>query len=306
MLLLIALAVSGCARRDAPAPIEYGIKNDGFSGDNYQTQRHKVIHGDTIVSIARQYMVSVALLLEYNRLTSANLRIGQVLIIPQRTATGVMPEKVQVVSSAPIIKVQQEGEGIRSGPNGLSPDKYAEQLVKSKPAKASEKVSPQELERKLDAQLASIKGQKASPATEPQKKSVLPKKVESAQVTLNPPLQGKILSKYKALLGDGYNDGINIGAKLGAPVKAAGSGTVLFASDQLKAYGNLVLIKHNDSLMTVYGHLSKIAVKKGTKVRGGTVIGWVGKSGNVSTPQLHFEVRLNKAPVDPNKFIKQW
>jgi murein DD-endopeptidase MepM/ murein hydrolase activator NlpD len=214
-----------------------------------------------------------------------------------------MPEKVQVASSAPIIKGQQEGEEIRSAPSDLSSDKYAEQLVRSKPAKAPDKVSPQELERKLDAQLASIKGQKASPTTESQKKNVLPK-VESGQITLNLPLQGKVLSKYKAPLGDGHNDGINIGAKLGAPVKAAGSGVVLFASDQLKAYGNLILIKHNDSLMTVYGHLSKIAVKKGATVRGGTVIGWVGKSGNVSSPQLHFEVRLNKSPVNPSKFIK--
>ncbi|MDR1365518.1 MAG: peptidoglycan DD-metalloendopeptidase family protein [Holosporales bacterium] len=305
MLLLIVLAASGCARREAPAPIEYGIKNDGFVDDNYQAQHHRVVRGDTIVSIARRYVVSVAQLAEYNKLTNINLKIGQILMIPQRSAAGAAPEKVQVVSSVPIIKSQQEGKEVESAPRSLSSDRYAEQLVRSKPAKASDKASPEELERKLDAQLASIKGKKTSPTTEPQKKNVSPKKVESGQVTLNTPLQGKILSKYKSSLGDGYNDGINIAAKLGAPVRAAGSGVVLFASDQLKAYGNLILIKHNDSLMTVYGHLSKIAVKKGAKVHGGTIIGLVGKSGNVSIPQLHFEVRLNKVPVNPSKFIKQ-
>ncbi|MDR1475552.1 MAG: M23 family metallopeptidase [Holosporales bacterium] len=302
VLLLISIALSGCTRRSAPAPVEYGIENDGFVDYASHVKRHRVVAGDTIASISDRYMVSVGQLIDYNKLETQRLKIGQLLMIPPNARPTAIPEKVEVVSSVPIIKGYEERSYTNRG--NIVDDKHAEQIVRSKPTKPdkTEKVSAKDLESKLDAQLASIKGKK-SLSTPEKKVTAVAEKPETLNLSM--PLKGKILSKYHASLGDGYNDGINIEAKLGAPVKSAAPGVVLFASGQLKAYGNLILIKHNDSIMTVYGHLSKMAVKKGAKIHKNMVIGWVGKSGNVTSPQLHFEVRQNKIPIDPYKFVKR-
>ena len=118
------------------------------------------------------------------------------------------------------------------------------------------------------------------------------------------PVEGKVVSKFGTTADGLRNDGINIAAPAGAPVRAAADGIVAYAGNQLRGFGNLVLIRHASGLITAYAHNQSLLVKKGDKVSRGQVIARVGSSGNVSKPQLHFEVRKNEEPVDPMKYLR--
>ena len=117
------------------------------------------------------------------------------------------------------------------------------------------------------------------------------------------PVKGKILSNYGLLAKGLRNDGINISANKGDPVFAVESGKIVYAGNEIQAFGNLILIKHLNNKTTAYAHLDKIKVNKGQNIKKGEVIASVGNSGKVSTPQLHFEVRDSNGPLDPLKFL---
>lgn len=117
------------------------------------------------------------------------------------------------------------------------------------------------------------------------------------------PVKGRIISGFGNLGSGRKNDGINIKAGLGATVKAADAGTVAYAGNELKGFGNLILIKHNDGWITAYAHNDKLFVRKGQKVKRGEKIATVGSTGSVTTPQLHFEVRSGKKAVNPRPYL---
>ena len=117
------------------------------------------------------------------------------------------------------------------------------------------------------------------------------------------PLQGPIISDFGPKGPDQRNDGINIGAQVGASVRAAAAGDVVYAGDQVPGFGNLVLIKHADGWVTAYGHLSRVLVKMQQKVTQGQEIGFAGATGGVSEPQLHLEIRYAPSPLDRAKPI---
>jgi murein DD-endopeptidase MepM/ murein hydrolase activator NlpD len=117
------------------------------------------------------------------------------------------------------------------------------------------------------------------------------------------PLQGPIVSDFGPKPTGLRNDGINIGAPVGASVRAAAAGDVVYAGDQVPGFGNLVLIKHADGWVTAYGHLSRALVKMQQKVFQGQEIGLAGATGGVSEPQLHFEIRFAPGPLERAKPI---
>jgi murein DD-endopeptidase MepM/ murein hydrolase activator NlpD len=117
------------------------------------------------------------------------------------------------------------------------------------------------------------------------------------------PLNGRILAGYGAAPDGSRNDGISIEAPRGAPIAAIETGTVAYAGNELRGYGNLILIKHSDGWISAYGHCDELLVKKGDQVNRGKVIAKVGATGNVSGPQLYFELRRGKQPVDPRQFL---
>ncbi len=114
------------------------------------------------------------------------------------------------------------------------------------------------------------------------------------------PVTGKVISSHGPKKGGLHNDGINIAAPAGTPVRAAESGVVAYTGGDLKGFGKLVLIKHRDGYVTAYAHNSQILVQRGETVRRGDVIARVGETGNVDTPQLHFEIRKDAKPVNPS------
>ena len=113
------------------------------------------------------------------------------------------------------------------------------------------------------------------------------------------PLAGKVVSRFGSKGGGQVNDGVDIAAALGTNVAAAGDGVVVYAGNEIAVFGGLVMIDHGGGWMTAYGHLGKLAVARGAKVKRGHLLGSVGDTGYVSTPQLHFEIRKDRNPIDP-------
>jgi murein DD-endopeptidase MepM/ murein hydrolase activator NlpD len=119
------------------------------------------------------------------------------------------------------------------------------------------------------------------------------------------PLQGAVLSTFGPKPGGLHNDGINIKARSGDPIRAAEAGVVVYAGNGLKSYGNLVLVRHAGGWVTAYAHADRILVGRGDTVKKGDVIAWAGQTGGVPEPQLHFEIRKGTAAVDPLKYLDQ-
>lgn len=117
------------------------------------------------------------------------------------------------------------------------------------------------------------------------------------------PLSGPIVSGYGPKPDGLHNDGINIAAPAGTPVRAADGGVVAYAGDELRGFGNLVLIRHADGWMTAYAHLDRMTVERGRRVARGQEIGTVGQTGGVPSPQLHFEIRQGSRALDPMGFL---
>jgi murein DD-endopeptidase MepM/ murein hydrolase activator NlpD len=117
------------------------------------------------------------------------------------------------------------------------------------------------------------------------------------------PVRGRVLANYGNTPGGGHNDGINIAAPRGTAVHAIDGGTVVYAGNEVKGYGNILLIRHSDGWISAYAHLGELGVKQGEAIAAGEVIGKVGDSGGVAEPQLHFELRRGKRPVDPKEFL---
>ena len=119
------------------------------------------------------------------------------------------------------------------------------------------------------------------------------------------PIKGRIISNFGPKSGGLYNDGINIKADRGSPVKAAENGVVAYVGNELKGYGNLVIIKHSGGYITAYAHLEKFTVKRGERVAKGEEVGAVGSSGNVSSPQLYFGLRKGRDAINPKKYLSK-
>ncbi len=122
---------------------------------------------------------------------------------------------------------------------------------------------------------------------------------DSASPEFRWPARGRVIQGF----GSGGNDGINIAVPEGTQVKAAENGTVVYAGSELKGYGNLVLIRHPNGFVSAYANNGSLDVKRGQTVRRGQTIALSGQSGDVSSPQLHFELRKGSKPVDPSKYL---
>lgn len=146
---------------------------------------------------------------------------------------------------------------------------------------------------------STTKGQAAKRRAANTKLPEAPRRVGRFQV----PLKGQVISNFGPKEGGLHNDGINIAARSGAPIKAAENGVVVYAGNELRGYGNLLLVRHSDGWVTAYAHTSKFRVRPGDRVKQGQVIAEVGQTGNVDRPQLHFELRKGTRAVNPNSLI---
>ena len=165
---------------------------------------------------------------------------------------------------------------------------------------------------------AALEAAAPAPETRPEPRKIEPKKAEVSRENTasipkqeikpasdgaNPefrwPARGRIIQGFKS----GGNDGINIAVPEGTAVKAAEGGVVKYAGSELKGYGNLVLIQHPNGFVSAYAHNGELDVKRGDTVKRGQTIAKAGQTGNVSSPQVHFELRKGSTPVDPTGFL---
>lgn len=140
----------------------------------------------------------------------------------------------------------------------------------------------------------------AAPTTPPAPKAAKPAPAVAAPRSAYIwPAKGDVVAKFGQTINGAKNDGVNIALPAGSTVQSAAAGEVVYSGDALKGFGNLVLVKHSDGYMSAYGHNSKLLVKKGDKVTQGQKIAESGSTGDVKTPQLHFELRKGTQPIDP-------
>ena len=117
------------------------------------------------------------------------------------------------------------------------------------------------------------------------------------------PVEGEIITEFGPSARGVHNDGVNISSIPGAPVMVSATGTVAFVGENIKNFGKLVLVKHDGGIITAYAHLQDIAVREGQVLTAGDTIGSVGATGRVVSPQLHFEIRKSRQPIDPRRLI---
>jgi murein DD-endopeptidase MepM/ murein hydrolase activator NlpD len=239
---------------------------------------HFVNHGDTLASIARKNHISAAELARANGLApSAKLKLGTKLTVPGvRTAAVAAP--VAPVTAAPLAGTLQP--------------------VAAAPAPAT----------KMAAVAAPVQSARLAQATtnveeKPVETSAKAAETTSALPTFRWPVRGKVVTSYGAKTNGKSNDGINLAVPEGTPVKAAEDGVVAYSGNELKGYGNLVLVRHSNGYVTAYAHASELMVKRGDTIKRGQVIAKSGQSGEVASPQLHFEIRKGSSPVDPLQFL---
>jgi murein DD-endopeptidase MepM/ murein hydrolase activator NlpD len=117
------------------------------------------------------------------------------------------------------------------------------------------------------------------------------------------PVKGRVIAGFGSKPNGTQNDGINLAVPEGTPIKAADDGVVAYAGNELKGYGNLVLIRHSNGFVSAYAHASELMVKRGDTIKRGQVIAHAGQTGSVTSPQLHFEIRKGSTPVDPAQYL---
>jgi murein DD-endopeptidase MepM/ murein hydrolase activator NlpD len=229
---------------------------------------HVVGPGESLMGIARKYHKSVRQIADANRLRyDAPLRIGDRLTIPG------------VVASAP----QQQHA----------------------PAPVASRFPPPVVQQpKPAAQTASNENHSkihvATPAAEAEKETTAS---NGGAPQFRWPVRGRVISGFGPMTNGQQNDGVNLSVPEGTSVRAADDGTVAYAGNELKGYGNLLLVRHANGYVTAYAHASELMVKRGDVVRRGQIIAKSGATGTVTSPQLHFEIRKGSLPVDPMTYL---
>jgi len=293
-----------------------------------------VAQGDDAESVSRRYGVPTAALVKSNGLSSGSqIHAGMHLVIPVYSASGepsgAKPKKVAAddaadvapdkhnkakvkdvaADAAPKAKSNAKGDARDEKLAAKSTDKKSEKVADKGAEKSAAKTATPKVEAKNDAASQTTTAKKSQPDVTPTA-SVKPNETAAAMTSAEAdaagiapefrwPARGRIIDAFKA----GGNDGINIAVPEGTSVRAAESGVVAYAGDELKGYGNLVLIRHPNGFVTAYANNGELDVKRGETVKRGQIIAKSGQTGNVNSPQLHFELRKGSTPVDPTSYL---
>lgn len=235
---------------------------------------HTVTSGETLFSLGRKYGISPFAIADANGLPNdAQLAMGQKVRIPAGGATR--------TAKAPAPKL--ETTGVDDAPEDTETAAAPQKAVKPMPA-------PEQTEA-------------ADAPAESQQQVAEQAPVAGAPTGMRWPVRGKVISGFGPKANGLKNEGINIAVPEGTSIRAAESGVVAYAGNELKGYGNLVLIRHDNGYVTAYAHAKELFVKRGDTVKRGDVIAKAGQTGSVSSPQLHFEVRKGATALDPMKFL---
>jgi len=286
-------------------------------------------YGETIETIGRKYGVPASAIMQTNGITKATaVKPGQRLVIPRYVSSSPphAPAPRVAPRTAESVHVVQPGEGLigiarkygvtltaLARANNIQP--YARISIGDRlripggRAVAERRTAPPRV-----TQPRTVAAQKVASAPVQTARVAIPetRTTESVTHAAQPagavpsfrwPVKGRIIVGFGPRPNGGQNDGINLAVPAGTPIKAADDGVVAYAGNELKGYGNLVLIRHSNGYVSAYANASELLVKRGDTIKRGQVIAHAGQTGNVNSPQLHFEIRKGSTPVDPTKYL---
>jgi murein DD-endopeptidase MepM/ murein hydrolase activator NlpD len=261
---------------------------------------HVVANGESLYGIARKYNVKVADLQSANGIADiTKIKPGMALTIPG--GAGKAPSAPMSFASNERAAPVQHAEPSR-GPSSvgtLTPITVKPRIINAETPPERE---PQRMAA-LQPSTPTASDATAEPAgrtasAEPSGGLPEPPKL-AATGKFRWPVKGKVIAHFGSRSDKSHNDGINISVPLGTEVMAAENGVVAYAGNELKGYGNLVLIRHDGNWVSAYAHNDELLVHRGDKVRRGQSIAKAGNTGSVDQPQVHFELRQGSKPVDP-------
>ena len=263
------------SRAVADAPAAAAPKPVAAAPVSAPPSMHVVNRGDTLLSIAHRNHVPVADLAKANGIDSkAKLKLGQKITVPGAKSAAAPATAQPAVAAAQPATVAAPGTKVAA--------------VTSEPA-SKEKARLAQATTTPEAAVAE------TPVKTAEATGALP--------TFRWPVRGRVVTGYGAKTNGKSNDGINVAVPEGTPVKAAEDGVVAYSGNELKGYGNLILVRHSNGYVTAYAHASELLVKRGETIKRGQIIAKSGQSGEVGSPQLHFEIRKGSSPVDPLQFL---
>lgn len=304
LLPLILLLLTGCSTHSGIRLFNYDLGSFfGETPDYVMVQK-----GDTLYSIARRYNVPIRDMIEANGLRPPyTLNIGRVLKMPnarfhivEKGDTVYNISKRYDVDMRSLSKLNNIAApyALRIGQRLVIPGSVVSSSTTPTTARKAATAS-----KTSSWKVSSAKKKKTTSAAKKKTTRTTTTTVKKRTSKFAWPVQGKVVSNFGPIAKGRNNDGINIKAPLGTPVKAADAGTVAYAGNELRGFGNLILIKHSGGWMTAYAHNDRILVRKGQKVKKGEKISTVGSTGGVSSPQLHFEIRAGKKAVNPKAYL---
>jgi murein DD-endopeptidase MepM/ murein hydrolase activator NlpD len=268
---------------------------------------HKVGGNDTLYSISRMYNVPLEKMAEANNLKPPyTLAVGKVLRIP---GEGYAPPAVKTTTVKNLVPPKKTAP-VKSTSVKTATASKTKYPVTYNGVRMLKAPGPSEERKTFDSMLSRLAGinpPKAGEGGVLEAPEAPAPKQQIVDYSHTPgfiwPVKGRVISGYGPKDGGLYNDGINIAAPRGTPVLSASDGTVAYVGDSLKSYGNLVLVRHPDGMVTAYAHLQNVTVKTGSKLRKGQPLGTVGSTGAVMNAQLHFEVRRGVSTLDPRRYL---
>jgi murein DD-endopeptidase MepM/ murein hydrolase activator NlpD len=261
---------------------------------------YKVEKGDTPHSIADKFGVSEKSLIERNKLNPSNLRIGQVLVVPGKSAKPVVAAKDDTPLAEPAVDTAPSVRKVKTmtipAPGtSLAEEEDAQAAPGAKSAGKTQDNAADDI-----AASPEVTGPGSQRVASNEQ---LPTPDPMSGNSFRWPVKGRVIAEFGTRPDGGHNDGIDLAVPQGTAVKAAENGVVAYAGNELKGYGNLVLIRHANNWVSAYANNEELLVKRGDKVSRGQTIAKAGATGSVSRPQVHFELRKGSRPVDPTKYM---
>jgi len=329
----VAAAKAVESARPAPAPLAEPPHDVAANyGGTYTVKP-----GESLYGIARAHNVKFAELQQVNGITDPRrVKPGAVLKVPGGASVAASAPDSQPVPAAPASvadnapaavvpplaatekgsDIPAYGQPLSTRPTIINSERRVAALDTGKasdasPATPASAPAPSVASSEPPASappVAETAPAKAEPAKPEQKVALAAPAAASAvadSVKLRWPTTGRVIAGFGGRPDGTHNDGISLAVPLGTEVHAAESGVVAYSGNELKGYGNLVLLRHDNGWVTAYAHNDELLVKRGDKVKRGQVISKAGKTGSVDQPQVHFELRQGSKPVDPTPYLEK-
>lgn len=340
LLVLAGLSLAACAGNSAPWwDAQYGYQNPS-NASNYgggsasrstrtpakrpghrissNTYSVTVASGDTLSQIAADHDAKTSELAAANGLSRPyHIYSGQKIVVPAKGSRVARSGQRRAAYARPVPR-STLNRNISSRPNATTGGTYVVRrgdtlygVARKYKVRAGDIATANKLGNKNQlyvGQRLKIPGARSAsntrvaggPAPTPRSKPTLAAPPPSSGVFLWP-AEGKILSRFGSKGNGLHNDGVNIAVPEGSPVRVTQNGVVAYVGNELKGYGNLLLVRHENGWVSAYAHNKELLVKRGQTVRKGDLIARAGQTGSVTTPQVHFELRKGAKPIDPLK-----